>query len=289
MQKIYDLLRCPDDGSSIIPGDDFIECPLCKRKYVILAENFLEILPSEFPEWNLHEEEPRRAEELYLKEFKQPFTWTETPSGWGDLTTAHPGTRGFYTAESNKIEGFLRPSSHAFGIDVSGAVGNYAIFLSDKVEAMVNCDLHAPSIITAYNRKRNNMLCIRTPYLKLPFASNSFDYAVCTDTLIRGRDHEVRLLREILRVLKPRGKAFVDFHNLKWYAKNRHLCAYNRGSVRQLLSEANIIQYSIHPFGFVPTRMVFKESLYPILDDLFKFLSPPKRHIVVFTKTDGSG
>ena len=128
----------------------------------------------------------------------------------------------------------LHPSKDGIAIDVSGAVGNYAVLLSDKVKVIVNCDLHVPSLVTAYNRKKSNMVCIRCPYLQLPFVSNSFDYAICTDTLIRGNNHEVKLLKEILRILKKGGKAFVDFHNIKWFKKNNQICSYS-GTVNLIL------------------------------------------------------
>jgi len=70
-------------------------------------------------------------------------------------------------------------------IDISGGVGNYSIFLSDFVKVMIHCELHISSIIEAYNGKRNNMIFVRSPYLKLPFISDIFDYVICTDTLER--------------------------------------------------------------------------------------------------------
>jgi hypothetical protein len=54
-------------------------------------------------------------------------------------------------------------------IDISGGVGNYSIFLSDFVKVIIHCELHISSIIEAYNGKRNNMIFVRSPYLKLPF------------------------------------------------------------------------------------------------------------------------
>jgi len=278
------FLVCPDDRNTLVFRDDFLECVKCGRKYPVLGDNFVEILPSKFPEWDLNEKEPKRAEEFYLQEFKRPFSWNAQGDGWGDLSKANVGTCSFYKAEILKILQLLDPSENSIIVDVSGAVGNYAISLANKVKMIINCDLHTPSIIAAYERKKDNMICVRTPYLRLPFASNVFDHVICTDTLIRGWNHEVKLLKEILRVLKTGGKAFVDFHNRKWFRKNKNICAYKAGSIRKLLHEAGIKQYSLYPFGYVPTKLVFKESLYPYLDSLFRFLLPPKRHIVVFTK-----
>lgn len=278
------LIVCPDDGTTIALRDSFLECPKCSRKYPILGNNFVEILPSDFPDWSLKENDPKKAEKFYSQEFERSFSWNVQRGGWGDLSNASPGLRSFYKAEIEKALQLLNPSDNSIIVDVSGAVGNYAIFLANKVKMVINCDLHIPSIIIAYERKKDNMICVRTPYLKLPFVSNSFDYIICTDTLIRGWNHEVKLLKEISRIIKIGGRAFVDFHNLKWFRKNRNICAYKVGSIRKLLHEAGIKQYTLYPFGYVPTKLAFKEFLYPYLDSLFKFLLPLKRYIVVFIK-----
>ncbi|RJQ17501.1 MAG: class I SAM-dependent methyltransferase [Nitrospiraceae bacterium] len=285
LKKIARFICCPDDGSAITLKDGFWECLTCKRKSKILADNFLEILPSVFPAWDLKDNEPQKSGDMYQQEFNREFSW-EASGGWGDLSYAPPGTSGFYKSEMEKIRELLNPASNAIAIDVSGAVGNYSRSLSDKVATMVNCDLHAPSIITAHNRRADNMVCIRTPYLKLPFVQNTFDYAICTDTLIRGWNHEVKLLKEILRVLKPGGKAIVDFHNRKWFAKNRDICAYALSDVKRVLAEASIGHYSVYPFGYVPLRIVPSEFIYSILDNIAGIFLPCKRHIVIFTKVD---
>ena len=56
------------------------------------------------------------------------------------------------------------------------------------------------------------MLAVRADYFSLPFR-DSVDVIVCTDSLIRGLDHEVALLKSIRKALTARGRAVVDFHN----------------------------------------------------------------------------
>ena len=282
--EIYRILCCPDDSSEIILKNNYLECTKCYRHFLIYGYNLVEILPSKFPKWNLKENENKKAEESYQNIFVEKFSWDKKVGGWGDLLTSPHGYRAFVKRERERILELLNPSNNSTAIDISGGVGNYSIFLSDFVKAMIHCELHVPSIITAYNRKKDNMIFVRSPYLKLPFISDTFDYVICTDTLERGWNCEVKLLREITRIMKIGGKAIVDFHNLKWFRKNRNICAYKAGSIRKLLHEAGIKQFSLYPFGYVPTKLVFKESLYPYLDNLFRFLFPPKRHIVVFTK-----
>jgi len=184
IKEVLKFICCPDDSSKgVLKDNNFLECLKCGRKYTLLSDNFIEILPSNFPDWNLKENEPKKAEELYLQEFKKPFSWN-VQDGWGDLSNASVGLRSFYKAEMEKVLQLLNPSANSIVVDVSDAVGNCAIFLANKVKMIINCDLHTPSTITAYERKKDNMICVRTPYLKLPFASNIFDYVICTDTLI---------------------------------------------------------------------------------------------------------
>jgi hypothetical protein len=84
--------------------------------------------------------------------------------------------------------------------------------------------------------------------------------------------------------MKIGGKAIVDFHNLPLFKKNKNICAYKPDSIKKLLYEVGIKNYTLCPFGYVPTKLVCKKSLYPYLDNLFRFLLPPIRHVVVFIK-----
>jgi SAM-dependent methyltransferase len=153
---------------------------------------------------------------------------------------------------------------------------------------MIHCELDADSIQTAFRRSDGgNGIFIRTPYNKLPFHADAFDTVICTDTLIRGWDHERVLLGEINRILKPGGKAVVDFHNNRLQI-NGDICLYSRRKIQALLASANIMNYDIYPFGYVPSLLVPKESLYPYLDRACGLLLPCQRHIVVFTKSGGA-
>jgi len=49
MNEILKILCCPDDGSYLVSKVSFLECSKCKRSFHILADNFIEILPSNFP------------------------------------------------------------------------------------------------------------------------------------------------------------------------------------------------------------------------------------------------
>jgi len=252
----------------------------------MLANNFVEVLPSEFPVWELSENENKKSEKAYQDIFIEPFTWNKKSNGWGYLPAAPPGYRAFVKREREKIIEFVNPSPDMVGIDVSGGVGNYSIPLSDRVKVMVHCELEVQSILRAYTEGKDNMFFVRSPYLKLPFNGESFDLAICTDTLIRGKKHEVMLLSEIYRILKNGGKAVVDFHNPRFFRRRSRnsISFYTPEMIKKILLESRIFRYSIHPFGFVPGRFVPYEYLYLGLDRLFKLFISPTRYIVVINK-----
>ncbi len=282
---MFERLRCPDDASTLISQGRSLKCKSCKRSYPIHEENLIELMPTQFPRWNLGTGDFVDAEETYRKMCQQRFSTGINEMAWGDLRYASPGTRGFYRSQVKGILEILTPSPDATAIDVSGASGNHSRALATMVKAIANCDAHVPSIVVAHNLRPTNMLCIRACYLKLPFAANTFDCAICFDTLIRGKNHEVALLKEILRVLKVGGQAIVDFHNLKRFKSNRTIKEYDIISVQELLREASIKQYSIRPFAFVPSRLVPWTPLWPSLNGIFELILPCQRYVVHFFKS----
>lgn len=283
-QKIF---CCPDDGANITLGKAHLECPRCGRHFPIFKDNFIEMLPSTFPEWRLSEEnkENLKTEKSYKDIFDREFSWHEKSDGWGDLSAANPGYRAFVKSEVKRISELISPSNEKIVADISGGVGNYSIPLSESVKAVFHCELDVESIQTAYHRgKGRNIFFIRTPYLKLPFDSDVFDNVVCTDTLLRGRGHELMLLTEIKRILKNGGRAVVDFHNPKLFYRDPDICQYNRKEIASLLLEADIKQYEAYPFGYVPSVFVPTELFYSAMNRIFSFIAPCQRYIVVFTK-----
>jgi len=135
---------------------------------------------------------------------------------------------------------------------------------------VVHCDLDVGSINYAYELSRRDnlerILFVRCDYLQLPFASNIFDRIICMDTLERGLSHEIRLLTEILRCLKPGGKVAIDFHN-----KFRSLFSASKinsevvGYDQMISSEVNLKRYEIKPIGYVPNIVPFEKG-YKFLD-----------------------
>lgn len=243
-------------------------------------------MPSEFPAWDLSEKRKEliNVEESYKGIFNREFRWRENPSGWGNLTGANTGYRAFIRAETDFIRELLGPSESKIAVDVSGGVGNYSIPLSFRVRAIFHCELDAESVQNAYYRSESdNIFFVRTPYLRLPFKPDIADIVLCTDTMIRGRNHEIKLLNEINRILKKSGTAIIDFHNRRLF-RDASICLYNRREIKSLMKETGITQFRVYPFGYVPSMLVPAEFCYPVMNGTLRFFLPCQRYILVFTK-----
>lgn len=290
INKYYKNFRCPDDFSNISFQQKYLECQNCKRKFPILAENLIEILPKEFPKWNLNQNENQKAEKDYYSLSTEKFGWERKSKGWGFLTEQKSGYRAFVKKEREKIKNLI-PSHLRNGlmIDVSAGSGNYSVYLSSLASLMIHCEVEVQSLLSArelaVNSKRDNIIFVRANYLKLPFPDNLFDVVICTDTLERGKSHEIQLLKEMYRILKKGGRGIFDFHNLKPLAKkyNPHITFYRKKDIENLLKELNIKNFKIYPFGYLSTSLSLNEFIYSILDKILFFL-PPIRYLVVIEK-----
>ena len=282
------LLSCPNDGSPLaLSGSGGLHCAGCGARFPLLENDLVELMPSQFPSWGAQEDGSALAkvEQAYHGIFMIKFAWIENPVGWGSFSTASAGYRAFVNEEFKLILKLLAPSPTAIAVDVSGGVGNYSVPLAGHVAAMFHCELDPESIQAAYRRgARKNMVFIRTPYLKLPFRSGSVDHVICTDTLIRGPEHELRLLSEITRILKKGGRAVVDLHNSPLFFSNKAVYSYTSGRLRSLLEDAHIDSYELFPFGHIPLALVPNDPLFRLLNRLCGGVIPCQRHVVTFIK-----
>jgi len=109
--------------------------------------------------------------------------------------------------------------------DLTGGSGHYTLALANQYDHVFHCDLDPASLF--YTAKKaeaaglRNMTFLRVDYMQPPFRRSIGDL-LCLDTLIRGPEHELRLLRSIRGILRPGGSAVVDFHNW-WHNPLRRL------------------------------------------------------------------
>jgi ubiquinone/menaquinone biosynthesis C-methylase UbiE len=290
IEKYIKIFCCPNDHCSLELYKNYLKCPKCKRRFSIFSKNFVEILPKEIPQWDLSSEDNKQAEEEYKRICLEKFTWTENPKGWGFFPELHAGSRAFVKKEIDKIKNMiLSYRQNGLIIDVSGGSGNYSLPLSSMASLMIHCETDIQSLLTAYYQanklKIKNIIFVRANYLKLPFQDNTFDVIICTDTLERGRNHEIKLIKEIYRILKEGGIGILDFHNLRPLAKtfNPKITFYSKREIEVFLMKLNIKNFEIYPFGYFPTSLALSESMYLFLDK-FLFFLPPIRYIVVIKK-----
>jgi len=291
IKSYFKIFRCPDDSSKLFFHKDYLEYEKCKRCFPIFADNLVELLPREFPKWDLQNGENKETEETYYRFCLEKFSWERKSPGWGAFTIDNPGYRAFIKKEREKIKNLiLLRLQNWLMIDVSAGCGNYSVYLSSLASLMVHCEAEIQSLLSAQelaaNSKGDNIIFVRANYLKLPFLDNLFDVVICTDTLERGKNHEIQLLREMYRILKKGGTGIFDFHNLRPLAKkyNPHIVFYTKEEIKKLFEGLNINNFKIYPFGYFPTRFALNEFIYSLLDRIFKYFLPPIRYIAVIEK-----
>ena len=293
LRQYHNLLRCPNCQRPLRYRNKSLECVICKRTFPIFSDNLVELLPSK--PYPLEKLVGKKYLATYIRLLGDKFEWNPLARGWGDLSRAPKGYKAFIKKERKVIEELLGKSLSGLFCDVSGGAGNYSLYYANVAKLVVHCDLDVNSINCVYERskqcKLERALFVRCDYLQLPLASNTFDSIICMDTLERGYPHELRLLMEILRCLKPHGRFVVDFQN-----KSRIPCSslfkmesenvgYDCNALQKIFSQFDLKNYKIKPIGHVPIGIVPFEKAYTSLDKMFQlFLVPSARWIIVGEK-----
>jgi SAM-dependent methyltransferase len=291
LRQYYSLLRCPDDGHDLSwRKNKSLECVRCRRTFPIFSDNVVELLPSKpYPVEQLVDEKYLTT---YIRLLESKFEWNPFALGWGDLSAAPKGYQAFVRKERGVIEECLGKNLQGLFCDVSGGAGNYSLYFANVASLVVHCDLDVDSINCAYEKSKErskNILFVRCDHLQLPFAQNTFDSMICTDTIERGYPYEVRLLAEISRCLKPHGRFVVDCHNklrtsyfpfFKTKSKNG---GYNYAELQKIFSRLNLDCYEIKAFGYAPSScdILPFEKAYTFLDEIFQLLSVPSARWIV--------
>lgn len=284
-EQIVQCFRCPDDGGRLHAGREKLCCEHCGREFRRLGNRALELTaltPKAVNSSVQNGYEAIHAAELAL-DVNGP--------GWGDLDSANPGKREFVRHERATIAALLGDRAEGVVVDVSGGVGNYSSFLAGRARTVIHCELHVPSFAQACREhaQQQNLFFARSDYLALPLANGVADGVVCTDTLIRGVEHERALLAEICRILKPGGRAVLDFQHLRFqrFQKRSPLAkCYKLDDFLRLVVESGFAVERVQGIGYVPTRAVPWEWAYGLLDKLFKLFVSPSRYLLVLTRQE---
>jgi SAM-dependent methyltransferase len=279
VQKHLELLRCPDDlSNTIVTSGDFLECTTCHRKFSIVADNMVEMLPSQpiaMPAsyQNAYEEKFFKA---YFNLFYTPFTFSDSAMAWGAPEVIPPLHLRRKLREVRQILALFERGGGTV-CDASSGSGYFSLSLSREVDVAVNCDLDVRNLNYVWRKAKErhieNILFVRADFFSPPFAPSSFDTIICTDTLIYG-DFMVRsFLTSINSSLKQHGAALVDFYNRRHRnpLHRPYMVGYSRREAERFLRELGSIRF--HYEGF------FQEW-----GGLLRWLIPSTRHIFAFSK-----
>ena len=261
IEVIQHFLSCPDDGQPLHLASAQLLCKGCGRGFPLHEENFAEILPSR----------PVRRPacagtdyySAYLKLFEQQFHEDNACVAWGAEETATAAwirkrSRQVLAMEPLVTEGADRSASVL--CDIAAGAGYYTFAYAPYFRFVLHCDLSVENLSyarrKARERKLENVFFLRIDYFQPPFR-RSLDSILCLDTLIRGEEYDSLLLKSIATCLKPRGKAFVDFHNW-WHNPLRRVGilpenfhsnkSYRRSETEDLLRTTDFREATVFPF-----------------------------------------
>jgi ubiquinone/menaquinone biosynthesis C-methylase UbiE len=282
LKDLTSILSCPVDHSNLEYNPEFFRCIECKGEYPILGTDFVELLP-ELP--SPHNEDSTEYWKEYQTEFKRSFAWMDNAQAWGrcDLVRGSWAVKRLRQVE--RVKSILDETQVI--CDVSAGAGTYTFEFAKTFPLVIHCDLSVENLNDVYSQKQqkaiDNLVLIRSDYFNLPF-NNTLQQLICTDTLIRGRQHEICLLNSLCRALSDGGKALVDFHNW-WHNPLRRLGlmpqnfgsnkSYTRKTAENILLDAGITEWKYYSY---------LQEISPEKNSVFKQIIPTTRLMYLFEK-----
>ena len=287
LEEIARYLCCPDDRASLDCESETLKCSRCGRIYPVIGREIVELLPREpaVPVAN------REYVLAYNGQFHRTFESAEESIPWGARETSSPAAVRKRERQGRAVLSLLRATGRPLGelglCDISAGPGDYTLFYAQHFKWVIHCDLSTDALRYALRRSRQmgvtNVFFLRVDYFALPFC-RSLDRLLCLDTLIRGPDHEMALLRQIQGALAREGRAIIDFHHW-WHNPLRRLGllpqnfgqnkSYIRHQAEKLLREGGIEDWNLVRFyqEFETTNRFYGalSSLLPATRLMFEF------------------
>ncbi len=284
LKEMTPLLSCPDDHSPLVAHSGHLSCPLCRRDYPVLGENFIDLLPGS-PSFNNGDNTGYQS--YYQKEFSRKSRLILNARAWGrlDLNTAS------WAKKRRRQVRFVSKllSRTPVICDISAGAGTYTFDLVKRFPLVIHCDLSIVNLNDVYQRKQaqkiNNLVLIRCDYFKLPF-NHSMPQLICLDTLVRGQFHEIQLLSSLLSAVSKTGTILADFHNW-WHNPLRRLgllpnnfdTSYTQRQAEELLKKSGINAWDHYPFH---------QEILPEANSFLRKILPPTRLLYIFRKHENS-
>ena len=280
------FLGCPNDANSLSISNKKLFCNFCKHEFRIIDENIIELLPKTSFEIDTENNTTKSYSEYYLDLQKLGHSSDSKKRLWGTKTKTVP--EGFVDTLRNFI---FNNSENKTVCDVGAGSGDYSLLLAKNSKYVFHCDLDLEAIMfaqkTAKKRGLNNILFIRCDYFSLPFQDESLPSMTCIDILLRGHEHDTKLLTEISKKLQVNGTAILDFHSKERMKINKNLeigGCYSKNEISSVLSKFNFKIMSISGMGFAPTFNKLPKFLYTLTNLSLKIIFPPARWIVKIIK-----
>lgn len=250
------VVRCPDDYDEFFSDGPRLICRSCHREIAASVDGIVELLP-------LHPvSHGDITNERYMQTYYDQFSskCCSDQRAWGAEENVPESWSKLRVRQVRRIYPLISGKQLRVLCDFSAGAGLYTLAYAKYFDVVLHCDLSMSALRYVSEKARtigiDNLIPIRADYFSPPFR-NSLDVVLCLDSLIRGKDHELRLLRSIRGSLAPNGIAVVDFHNW-WHNPLRRLGllkdnfkgnqSYSRPSADLLLKEAGIAQFDYFPF-----------------------------------------
>jgi ubiquinone/menaquinone biosynthesis C-methylase UbiE len=262
LEHAVGLLSCPDDGHNLRLSAPDLCCDACERRFLIHADNFVELLPRAATVLDPSVEPAYRDQ--YLDLFGRKVSGIdENGSAWGAPESVSPSWMRKRQRQVRAVGDLLTRSTRSENLtlcDVAAGAGHYTFAYAKQFKLVLHCDLSPENL--NYSRRKagklglRNILFLRIDYFRLPFR-HCLDRVICMDTIIRGSTHDALLLKALFNALGRHGEAVIDFHNW-WHNPFRRLGllkdnfffnkSYSRREAESLLASVGAAKYKYAPF-----------------------------------------
>ena len=151
-------------------------------------------------------------------------------------------------------------------LDVGCGAGTYTRWLNEQGLHVVGLDYSQPTLTKARGRTSPEIPLCAGDATRLPFADATFDGALCFGVLQAVSD-STPVVRELARILKPRGELWIDALNgsglaarvekarLRLKGKGMHLRYELHGHLARVLSSSGFGEVTPHWLPIVPSRI----------------------------------
>lgn len=292
LNRVLKYFACPNDGSELKSLSHALICKTCNEKFKIINENTFDLVSKNSPIIELDSS----------TDWYRNFYSYVKKTGSGDSSSSSQYTPflkvkrlGYITQSLKIIQKFTK---NQIVYDMGAGRGDYSLALANQASLVFHCDLDLKAINTARKEANNlglkNIIFVRCDYFHLPFHSNSIPFLTCFGSLLRGKDHDEKVLEQFLRTVKKDGMLFVDFvgkERTKITHAKFHELKYTKNELSELFDRFNLKIIKIQGLSYIIIPTVLEHlirklpfSIYNIFDSFSKLFFPPARWFVISKK-----